>query len=235
MASDYGDFFASEDDVDEVTAPAAASPQAADKDQSTAQEQRKAASSVAAGATSAKGGTGKSGTQQAPQAAAAGKSGSRKSRPHTGGKREAATGTAAAPAGRRPILFSRVVIIAIVALLLGVAIGYFACLAEVSNRINSLYAGLYGTSSSTAASSGSSSSVSFDANTAAGLPSGHPDINSLLNDDGSINQDALVAYHDQISGTGSSAGSTSASEDSTSGTASDSSNGGIADSAAANA
>lgn len=105
---------------------------------------------------------------------------------------------------RRPPSFGRVVVITVVALALGFALGYFFALAQVSASIDSLYGQLQGGSSSTSSTSStstlssSSSEGSVSVNESAGLPSGHPDLSSMINDDGSVNEEALAAYKAQM-------------------------------------
>jgi hypothetical protein len=114
---------------------------------------------------------------------------------------------------RRPPSFGRVVVIAVVALALGFALGYFFALAQVSASIDSLYGQLQSGSSSTSSSSStsapstsSSSEGSVSVNESAGLPSGHPDLSSMINDDGSVNEEALAAYKAQMAAASSAQG-----------------------------
>lgn len=72
-----------------------------------------------------------------------------------------------------------VVAIAVVALLLGMGIGYFVAMAVVDRPVPD--AAVVPAASQTAQEEGS-------------LPSGHPDIASMMNPDGSVNQEAVDAF-----------------------------------------
>ncbi len=116
---------------------------------------------------------------------------------------QAGTKTAGArkPAGqggakvRRPS-FAVVVAIAVVAIILGFALGYFVALAQVSSEIAALYAGDTSGTSLVGASAG------VDVNSEADLPSGHPDLSGTINADGSINESALADVMASLSSSG---------------------------------
>ena len=92
----------------------------------------------------------------------------------------------------RPPSFALVVAIAAVALLLGFSIGYFVALSTAGQRPSSS-AGI-----EPIASAPSSATQADGTDTAQStLPSGHPDLSSFYNDDGSINEEALAAYRAQ--------------------------------------
>lgn len=84
--------------------------------------------------------------------------------------------------GSKPPSFALVVAIAIVALLLGMGIGYFIAMATV---------GSVSTVSHTVDTTAQTVSVDGEGES---LPSGHPDISSMMNADGSVNEEALEAY-----------------------------------------
>ncbi len=84
--------------------------------------------------------------------------------------------------GHKPPSFALAVLIAVVALLLGVGIGYFAAMAVVDR------------SDGAAGSTTPAASAVLGSSEEGSLPSGHPDIASMMNPDGSVNQEALDAY-----------------------------------------
>ncbi len=91
----------------------------------------------------------------------------------------------------KPPSFGLVVAIAFVALLLGIGIGYFAAMAVVDR--------------SGGAADGSPAVQSSGAEGEA-LPSGHPDIASMINPDGTVDQEALEAYKASRASQGAEAG-----------------------------
>ena len=118
-----------------------------------------------------------------------------------GAQAGAKVGGARKPAGqggakvRRPS-FAIVVAIAVVAIILGFALGYFVALAQVSSEIAALYAGDTSGTSLVGASAG------VDVNSEADLPSGHPDLSGTINADGSINESALADVMASLSSSG---------------------------------
>lgn len=118
-----------------------------------------------------------------------------------GAQADAKAGGARKPAGqggakvRRPS-FAVVVAIAVVAIVLGFALGYFVALAQVSSEIAALYAGDTSGTSLVGASAG------VDVNSEADLPSGHPDLSGTINADGSINESALADVMASLSSSG---------------------------------
>lgn len=109
----------------------------------------------------------------------------------------------AKPGACKPPSFAMVVAIAVVAVILGYALGYFMCLSTTSNKLTSEMS-RYTTDVSyhdgEAAGSGASdaSSAASGVNDELGLPTGHPDLSSLINDDGSINEANFAAYKAQL-------------------------------------
>lgn len=97
--------------------------------------------------------------------------------------KSAPVASAAAPKdARKPPSFGWVVAIAVVALLLGVGIGYFWAMAVVDHGPSS---------------DGSTVALAPTSDTdgeATGMPEGHPDIASMMNADGTPNEEALAAY-----------------------------------------
>lgn len=89
---------------------------------------------------------------------------------------------ASSKGARKPPSFGWVVAIAVVALLLGVGIGYFWAMAVVDH------------SPSSSSSTVTLTSTSEMDGEAVGMPEGHPDISSLMNPDGTRNEEALAAY-----------------------------------------
>lgn len=92
---------------------------------------------------------------------------------------------APAPSKRRPPSFALVVAIAAVALILGICVGYFIAMAVVDHS---------STSNQVVQTTQSGSSASTGAEDESGMPEGHPDISSMLNADGSVNEEAVEAY-----------------------------------------
>lgn len=92
---------------------------------------------------------------------------------------------APAPSRRRPPSFALVVAIAAVALILGICVGYFIAMAVVDHS---------STSNQVVQTTQSGSSASTGAEDESGMPEGHPDISSMLNADGSVNEEAVEAY-----------------------------------------
>lgn len=84
--------------------------------------------------------------------------------------------------GSKPPSFALVVAMVIVALLLGIGIGYFIAMATVGSV--STVSHTVDTTAQTVSADGEGES----------LPSGHPDISSMMNADGSVNEEALEAY-----------------------------------------
>lgn len=105
--------------------------------------------------------------------------------------------TGPATSGRRPPSFALVVVIAVVGVLLGFALGYFVALSQVSRYVGNLQEGLNGETSAQAPVS-----MPTDVNAEAGLPEGHPDLSSMVNEDGSVNQEALDAFKAQMEAQG---------------------------------
>lgn len=93
--------------------------------------------------------------------------------------------SAPAPSKRRPPSFALVVAIAAVALILGICVGYFIAMAVVDHS---------STSNQVVQTTQSGSSASTGAEDESGMPEGHPDISSMLNADGSVNEEAVEAY-----------------------------------------
>lgn len=89
---------------------------------------------------------------------------------------------ASGQSGSKPPSFALVVAIAIVALLLGMGIGYFIAMATVGSVSTASYT-----------VDATSQALSTD-DKGESLPSGHPDISSMMNADGSVNEEALEAY-----------------------------------------
>lgn len=109
-----------------------------------------------------------------------------------GGAAVQAAGSSGAGAGKhRPPSFLMVVVITVVALILGFALGYFTALNTWSPKLEQDA----GAGTVTQASSGGTSTVNEDT----GLPEGHPDLASLMNEDGTINEEKLAAYKAQLS------------------------------------
>ena len=103
---------------------------------------------------------------------------------------------AAQPAagGPNPPSFARVCVIAAVALLLGVCIGYFAAMMAVGGTVDAEHSTTSTTTVVTTTGEGDASAASTDAS---GMPSDHPDITSMINADGTVNEEALAAYKAQ--------------------------------------
>ena len=93
---------------------------------------------------------------------------------------------ASAVSAKKPPSFALVVAIAVVALLLGVGIGYFWAMAVVDRSGTAQVQ----TTTSPTISTGASSDEE-------GMPEGHPDISAMMNPDGSINEDAVEAFKAQ--------------------------------------
>lgn len=97
------------------------------------------------------------------------------------------------PAGataRKPPSFAMVVAIAAVALVLGVCIGYFIAMSVV-DRTSSDTGQVSSSSSGQVAQTARTDSSGADD---ASMPEGHPDIASMLNSDGTVNQEAVEEY-----------------------------------------
>ncbi len=92
----------------------------------------------------------------------------------------------------KPPSFGLVVAIALVALLLGVGIGYFAAMAVVDRSNGNVPDG--------------SPAVQSSGEEGEALPSGHPDIASMMNPDGTVDQEALEAYKASRASQGAEAG-----------------------------
>ena len=84
--------------------------------------------------------------------------------------------------------------IAVVALLLGVCIGYFAAMMAVGGAVDVEHSSTSTTTVVTTTGEGDASAASTDA---LGMPSDHPDISSMINPDGTVNEEALAAYKAQ--------------------------------------
>lgn len=98
----------------------------------------------------------------------------------------------AAPANApKPPSFAQVVAIAAVALLLGIGIGYFAAMAVVDRTATD--AAPQAQQAVVAADDSVGGTISE-----AEMPAGHPDIASLMNPDGTVNQEAVDAYKAQL-------------------------------------
>lgn len=110
-------------------------------------------------------------------------------RPRSG--KLAARGTgASAPSSpvvskRRPPSFALVVAIAVVALVVGVCVGYFIAMAVVDRSM---------VSNQVVQTAQTDTATSTDAGEESGMPDGHPDISSMLNPDGTVNEEAVEAY-----------------------------------------
>lgn len=109
----------------------------------------------------------------------------------------APTGKAAAPSDHRPPSFALVVAIALVALLLGICIGYFFAMSVVGGGSTAGDASAASQQSVVAASS-DASSMAVSTGDSAEMPAGHPDISSMMNEDGTVNQEAVDAYKAQL-------------------------------------
>lgn len=123
-----------------------------------------------------------------------------KEEPPARSKPARAKGPAPEPAkpARKPPSTAMAVGIAVVALFLGICIGYFFAMSVVS-RTGGVVDGLTSASStsvSTESASSDASSVS-EAASEVELPSNHPDISQFMNEDGSINQEAIDEYKAQ--------------------------------------
>ena len=115
-------------------------------------------------------------------------------KPAAGGKPagKARAATPATPAaggkgGAKPPTFGMVVAIAAVALVLGVCIGYFFAMSVVDKTRSA------GTAATTTAAT-TSASTSDSTDDTGSLPSGHPDLSTLMNADGTVNEEALAEY-----------------------------------------
>lgn len=97
---------------------------------------------------------------------------------------------------RRPPSFFMVVVITVVALILGFALGYFTALNTWSSKLEADHAVTAGTTQ--AASGSAAADAGTSVNEEAGLPEGHPDLASLMNADGSIDEEKLAAYKAQL-------------------------------------
>ena len=95
---------------------------------------------------------------------------------------------------RRPPSFFMVVVITIVALVLGFCLGYFTALNTWSSKLEADHATTAGTTQGAAAGTDGAATI----NEEAGLPEGHPDLASLMNADGSIDEEKLAAYKAQL-------------------------------------
>ena len=125
-----------------------------------------------------------------------------------GGKNKGASGKKGAT---KPPSFAMVVGIAVAALVLGYCLGYFVCISTTSNKIQQKYDNLASEYSSevneeavssmvaAASATGESAAAAANVNEEAGLPEGHPDLSSMVNEDGSINEEAVEAYKAQMS------------------------------------
>lgn len=102
---------------------------------------------------------------------------------------KAAPAAKAAPSGPKPPSFALVVGIAVVALLLGIAIGYFFAMSVVDRS--------HSTSTQPTATSSSSLLTADEGEADAAMPEGHPDIASMMNPDGSVNEEAVEAFKAQ--------------------------------------
>lgn len=87
----------------------------------------------------------------------------------------------------KPPSFLNVVLIAVAALVLGIGIGYFIAMTVV-DRTSS------GDASTAATSSVVAEGQSQDIPDVGEMPSDHPDISSMMNPDGSINEEAVAQY-----------------------------------------
>ena len=94
----------------------------------------------------------------------------------------------------RPPSFAMVVAIAAVALLLGFSIGYFVAVSTTAQRLADTVSDESFTSAPAATQSDNASG------TQSALPSGHPDLSSFMNDDGTINEKAVEAFRAQNAG-----------------------------------
>ena len=105
--------------------------------------------------------------------------------------------------GRKPPSFGLAVAIAVVALLLGVGIGYFAAMAVVDRSDGANPSAATVPAATTAGEEAESGE----------LPSGHPDIASMMNPDGTVNEEAVEAFKaSRAAQDSSSAGDTAGSE-----------------------
>lgn len=118
----------------------------------------------------------------------------------------AATKGVPARPGRKPPTFGMAVAIAVVALLLGVCIGYFFAMSVVSRTGGVAVEGtsaMGSASQTTSAASTTSESTASDASgdasdssetTSAELPEGHPDLSQFYNADGTLNEEAIAQW-----------------------------------------
>lgn len=152
---------------------------------------------------SARGAAGQAGSQGPASSGASGGTGSKRGSSASVSKDASPNGQPGRGGKKRPPSFAMVIVIAIVALVLGFILGYFFAFSQVNAAINNMYAqiesesGIASSSASSESQAAASSSDGLSVNEQAGLPSGHPDLSSMINDDGSINQEALDAYRAQ--------------------------------------
>lgn len=112
----------------------------------------------------------------------------------------------AAKGARKPPSIGMVIAIAIVAVVLGYALGYFMCLRSTSVTLVNEMSQYTGDSYHSASDGTAAGSAAADAETGStggvndelGLPSGHPDLASLMNADGTLNEEAVAAYKAQL-------------------------------------
>ncbi len=106
--------------------------------------------------------------------------------------------------GRKPPSFAMAVAIAVVALILGFALGYFVALNTMGERIANDYGEMLEYASSGSSTTSQSSAGTTDAsdegslNEQTGLPEGHPDLSQFINEDGTYNEEAIEAYREQM-------------------------------------
>lgn len=102
--------------------------------------------------------------------------------------------SAAAPQGgtRKPPSFGMVVAIALVALVLGFGLGYFAAMSVVDKESPTTDGSIVSSMGSSSSSESNDALSSVDASE--GMPEGHPDLSQFMNADGSVNEEALEEY-----------------------------------------
>ena len=102
-------------------------------------------------------------------------------------KTPAAPSASPARSAAKPPSFMNVVLIALAALILGIGIGYFIAMTVVDRTSSS-------NSASVSAPAVTMGTESQDIPETGEMPSGHPDISSMMNPDGSINEEAVAQY-----------------------------------------
>ena len=122
--------------------------------------------------------------------------------PRPAKKAHPSASTAPVQAGKkRPPSFLMVVVIALVAPRQGVARGVFKARHTWSSKLeadHAVTAAQTSASSDGTSSDGTSSDGTSTVNEEAGLPEGHPDLASLMNADGTLNEEKLAEYKAQL-------------------------------------